>query len=61
NPQEHVWKDARGAVSHNHTFTKLDALLDAFVMHLRTERFACALLRNINFDALASFAKALRV
>ena len=61
NPQEHVWKDARGAVSHNHTFTKLDALLDAFVRHLRTKRFACALLRNMNFDALASFAKALRV
>lgn len=57
NPQAHVWKDPRGAVSHNHTFTKLDAL----VMYLRTKRFACALLRTMNFDALACFAKALSV
>lgn len=61
NPQEHVWKDARCAVSHNHTFTKLDALLDAFMRHLRTKRFACALLRNMNFEALAAFAMALRI
>jgi len=61
NPQEHVWKDARAAVSHNHSFTKLDPLLDAFILHLHTQRFACALLSHLNFDALAGFAHALSI
>jgi len=30
NPQEHVWKAARQAVSHNHTFLTLSALRAAF-------------------------------
>jgi transposase len=30
NPQEHVWKQARQAVSHNHTFPDFPALCQAF-------------------------------
>ncbi len=34
NPQEHVWKAARQAVSHNHPFTTLAALRTAFATFL---------------------------
>jgi transposase len=44
NPQEHVWKDARSAVSHNHAFTKLDALADSFEHYLTHTAFPCSLL-----------------
>ena len=39
NPQEHVWKAARHAVSHNHTFLTLAALRTAFAQFLDTTRF----------------------
>lgn len=44
NPQEHVWKATRQAVSHNHQFAKLDALADAFEAHLTSTTFPCSLL-----------------
>jgi transposase len=39
NPQEHVWKAARNAVSHNHHFPNLSALRSAFAHFLETTIF----------------------
>lgn len=39
NPQEHVWKAARQAVSHNHPFLTLSALRAAFAHFLDTTLF----------------------
>ena len=39
NPQEHVWKQARQAVSHNHSFLTLAALRNAFARFLDTTLF----------------------
>ncbi len=52
NPQEHVWKATRGAVSHNHSRTKLPELADAFEEHLATQRFACSLLQKHGYGIL---------
>jgi hypothetical protein len=34
------------------------AMILAFLAHLRAKQFPCNLLHNMNFDALAAFAKA---
>jgi len=39
NPQEHVWSQARAAVSHNHTFRDFDLLKTAFLDFLSTTTF----------------------
>lgn len=39
NPQEHVWKQARQTVSHNHSFLTLAALRKAFAHFLDTTLF----------------------
>lgn len=39
NPQEHVWKFTRDAVSHNHTRTDFPALVGAFRQHLENTCF----------------------
>ena len=39
NPQEHVWKAARQAVSHNHSCLNLPALRQAFAHFLDTASF----------------------
>jgi transposase len=39
NPQEHVWKATRRAVSHNHTMKRLPELADQFERHLTTNTF----------------------
>ena len=57
NPQEHVWKAAREAVSHNHAFAKLPALADAFETHLETTRFPCSLLDKHNYRQLCTISK----
>ena len=44
NPQEHVWKATREAVSHNHTYAKLPELATVFETHLTKTRFPCTLL-----------------
>lgn len=44
NPQEHVWKATREAVSHNHCRTNLSELAAEFETHLKTTRFPCSLL-----------------
>lgn len=52
NPQEHVWKATRQAVSHNHSFTCLHALADAFEAHLLSTTFPCSLLQAHAYQAL---------
>ena len=54
NPQEHVWKATREAVSHNHNRTKLPELARAFETHLTTRRFACSLLQKHGYDQLCA-------
>ncbi|MFN3982270.1 MAG: IS630 family transposase [Caldilinea sp.] len=44
NPQEHVWKAARTAISHNHRFARLETLADQFLTYLSTTRFPSFLL-----------------
>lgn len=46
NPQEHVWKAAREAVSHNHQFVRLPLLATAFEAYLEQTRFPCSLLEK---------------
>jgi len=54
NPQEHVWKATRQAISHNHTETKLDALADKFEKHLTDTRFPCSLLDQHGYRHLCA-------
>lgn len=44
NPQEHVWKAAREAVSHNHRIPRLQPLADAFLSYLSRTTFPSSLL-----------------
>ena len=46
NPQEHVWKDARHHVTHNHTFKTLKEVADAVEAHLTSHHFPCSLLHT---------------
>ena len=39
NPQEHVWSQARAAISHNHTFALFARLKTAFLTYLSTTLF----------------------
>lgn len=56
NPQEHVWKATREAISHNHTETKLERLADHFERHLSTTCFPSSLLTQHAFlDLCAMF------
>ena len=54
NPQEHVWKATREAVSHNHTHTNLQHLADAFERHLSNTRFPCSLLQQHGYPNLCA-------
>jgi len=54
NPQEHVWKATREAISHNHTETKLDRLADKFETHLATTIFPCSLLTQHGYQDLSA-------
>lgn len=44
NPQEHVWKEGRGKVTHNHFIKDLDQTAKEFVNYLNTTRFDYSLL-----------------
>jgi len=57
NPQEHVWKAAREAVSHNHCFAKLPTLATAFQTHLEQTCFACSLLDKHGYQATCEMFK----
>ena len=49
NPQEHVWKATREAVSHNHREGKLPALAQHFEAHLTSTTFAISFLEHRGF------------
>ena len=57
NPQEHVWKSARVAVSHNHSQRKLDDLADQFEDFLKTNSFPCSLLDKYGYNQLCMMSK----
>lgn len=52
NPQEQVWKAVREAVSHNHRFAKLEALVEAFEGYLSQELFPCSLLNKHGYQQI---------
>jgi transposase len=54
NPQEHVWKAAREAVSHNHQCATLSILAEEFETYVQTTTFPCPLLEQHNFSALCT-------
>jgi len=49
NPQEHIWKAAREAVSHNHPSAELAVLADRFETHLTTTTFPTSFLEHRGF------------
>ena len=49
NPQEHVWKATREAVSHNHTERALVTLAGRFEAHLRDTTFPTSFLEHRGF------------
>ena len=53
NPQEHVWKATREAVSHNHTTPKLDLLADDFERHLSEAIFPSSLLSQHDYQRIS--------
>jgi transposase len=54
NPQEHVWKAVREAVSHNHTWAKLPDLAQVFETYLQETQFPCSLLEKHGYDLLST-------
>lgn len=50
NPQEHVWKAARKAVSHNHSIASLPALADKFVEFLSKTSFPSSFLDRYGYN-----------
>ncbi len=54
NPQEHVWKAVRSAISHNHRHQKLDELAAHFEQHLNSQTFTSSFLDSYGFSALAA-------
>jgi transposase len=57
NPQEHVWKATREAVSHNHFCKQLDLLADEFESYLTSNTFACSLLEKHGYTQLCMMFK----
>lgn len=53
NPQEHVWKATRRAVSHNHMLPRLPELADRFERHLTTNTFESLFLDRYGFNAIS--------
>lgn len=57
NPQEHVWKLTREAVSHNHQLPKLNELAEAFEDHLVNTTFKSAFLDDYGYLAICPMFK----
>jgi transposase len=57
NPQEHVWKATREAISHNHAESKLHRLADNFERHLSNTLFPCSLLEHHAYLDLCAMFK----
>jgi transposase len=53
NPQEHVWKAARTAISHNHRFARLEPLADAFLTYLTQTRFPSSMLDLYGYNQIS--------
>ena len=54
---EHVWKAVRRAVSHNHTFSRLDNLAERFETHLTSTTFESSFLDRYGYNSLCSMFK----
>jgi transposase len=52
NPQGHVWKATRRAVSHNHTLRRLPELADEIRTHLTTQTFKTTFLDRYGFNII---------
>ena len=52
NPQEHVWKATRKAVSHNHLEPRLPELADRFVKHLSSTIFNTTFLDRYGYTSI---------
>jgi transposase len=52
NPQEHVWKATRCAISHNHDEPKLLGLAERFEQHLKTTLFPSSFLDRYGYTAI---------
>jgi transposase len=52
NPQEHVWKATRRAVSHNHTMKRLPELADQFERYLTANTFESLFLDRYGLKTL---------
>lgn len=52
NPQEHVWKAARSAVSHNHFTPRLPQLADNFESYLTSTTFHSSFLDLFGFNSI---------
>jgi transposase len=52
NPQEHVWKAARCAISHNHRIPRLAPLAERFLSYLNNTRFPSSLLEHHGYEHL---------
>jgi transposase len=57
NPQEHVWKATRHAVSHNHLTRRLPDLADQFEHHLTSNTFASSLLDQYGYNSICPISK----
>ena len=52
NPQEHVWKAVRRAVSHNHSLRNLPELVDQIEKHLTTQTFESSFLDRYGVNVI---------
>lgn len=52
NPQEHVWKAARTAISHNHRFDRLELLAERFLNYLTQTRFPSSMLDIYGYNQI---------
>ena len=57
NPQEHVWKDTRQTVTHNHDVAHLKPLAAAVVEHLEHTTFDSSFLRRYGYEPLCTAFK----
>jgi transposase len=57
NPQEHVWKATRRAVSHNHTRPRLPELAERFEQYLVSNIFQSSMLERYGLDAICAMFK----
>jgi len=57
NPQEHVWKATRHAVSHNHIVKSLPELANQFEQHLNANTFRSSMLDDPVFQMVCAMSK----